>query len=143
VTPRPADREPQSHGDGQRRQITVLFCDLVGSTPLAGRLDPEDFRELLVRYLQLAQQAIERYSGYTAQFLGDGVVACFGYPRAHEDDAQRAVYAGLAILEGLDDVNAGLRARFGATLQVRMPHGPRRRRRDGGRIRARRVLDGR
>lgn len=120
VTPRPADREPQSHGDGQRRQITVLFCDLVGSTPLAGRLDPEDFRELLVRYLQLAQQAIERYSGYTAQFLGDGVVACFGYPRAHEDDAQRAVYAGLAILEGLDDVNAGLRARFGATLQVRI-----------------------
>ena len=105
---------------GQRRQITVLFTDLVGSTPLAGRLDPEDFHELLISYQQLAQQAIERYGGYTAQLLGDGVVACFGYPRAHEDDAQRAVYAGLAILEGLDDLNPELRTRFDATLQVRI-----------------------
>ena len=105
---------------GQRRQITVLFTDLVGSTPLAGRLDPEDFQELLVSYQQLAQQAIERYGGYTAQFLGDGVVACFGYPRAHEDDAQRAVYAGLAILDGLDEVNAGLPAGLTGSLQVRI-----------------------
>jgi class 3 adenylate cyclase/tetratricopeptide (TPR) repeat protein len=98
----------------------VLFSDLVGSTPLAGLLDPEDFRELLALYHQLAVQAIERYGGYAAQLLGDGVVACFGYPRAHEDDAQRAVYAGLAILEGLDGLNARLRTRFDATLQVRI-----------------------
>jgi class 3 adenylate cyclase/tetratricopeptide (TPR) repeat protein len=98
----------------------VLFTDLVGSTPLAGRLDPEDFQELLISYQQLAQQAIERYGGYTAQFLGDGVVACFGYPRAHEDDAQRAVYAGLALLDGLDEVNAGLPAGLSGSLQVRI-----------------------
>ena len=104
----------------QRRQITVMFCDLVGSTPLAGRLDPEDFHEVLALYHELAVDSIERYNGYTAQFLGDGVVACFGYPSAHEDDAQRAVYAGLAILEGLGDLNTRLWARFGAELQVRI-----------------------
>jgi class 3 adenylate cyclase/tetratricopeptide (TPR) repeat protein len=115
-----ADGAPRRSDDGQRRQITVMFCDLVGSTPLAGRLDPEDFREVLALYQDLAAGAIERYSGYTAQLLGDGVVGCFGYPRAHEDDAQRAVYAGLAILEGLDDLNRRLRTRFAAELQVRI-----------------------
>ncbi|HEY2437145.1 MAG TPA: adenylate/guanylate cyclase domain-containing protein, partial [Solirubrobacteraceae bacterium] len=110
----------QLNDGGQRRQLTVMFCDLVGSTPLAGQLDPEDFRELLALYQVLATDAIDRYGGYTAQFLGDGVVACFGYPQAHEDDAQRAVYAGLAILEGLDDLNARLRTQFGVTVQVRI-----------------------
>ncbi|HZU59916.1 MAG TPA: adenylate/guanylate cyclase domain-containing protein, partial [Solirubrobacteraceae bacterium] len=106
------------HDDAQRRQITVVFCDLVGSTTLAGQLDPEDFRELLTLYQEAAVQAIERYNGYVTQLLGDGVVACFGYPRAHEDDAQRAAYAGLAILEGLEDLNARLTGRFDASLQV-------------------------
>lgn len=119
-------RGPESAGrtdgtpPGQRRQITVLFCDLVGSTPLAGRLDPEDLQELLSLYHRLAAAAIERYEGYTVHFLGDGVVACFGYPRAHEDDAQRAVYAGLEILDGLAGLNSELRVRLGATVQVRI-----------------------
>ena len=115
-----AHRTPQRPDGTQRRQITVMFCDMVGSTPLAGRLDPEDFQEVLGLYHELAMDSIERYNGYTAQILGDGVVACFGYPRAHEDDAQRAVYAALAIIEGLGDLNTRLRARFGAALQVRI-----------------------
>ncbi len=116
----PAHRAGEFRDAVQRRQVTVMFCDLVGSTPLAGRLDPEDFLEVLARYQALAVEAIERYSGYPAHFPGDGVVACFGYPRAHEDDAQRAVYAGLAILEGLSDLNAQLRTRFGAALELRI-----------------------
>ena len=82
-------------GAGQRRHMTVLFCDLVESTPLAESLDPEDLREVLGAYQHACARAIERYDGYTAQYLGDGVLAYFGYPRAHEDDAQRAVHAGL------------------------------------------------
>jgi class 3 adenylate cyclase/tetratricopeptide (TPR) repeat protein len=113
--------EARSRHDGaQRRQITALFCDLVGSTPLSGRLDPEDFREILALYQEVVADAIDRYNGQVTQLLGDGVVACFGYPRAHEDDAQRAVYAGLEVLNDLDDLNARLKSRFDATLQVRI-----------------------
>lgn len=111
---------PERRDVAQRRQITVMFCDLVASTPLAGQLDPEDFREVLSLYQKLAVEAIERYNGYAAQFVGDGVTACFGYPRAHEDDARRAVYAGLAILGGLSDLNSRLEARHGVALQVRI-----------------------
>jgi class 3 adenylate cyclase len=74
----------------QRRHMTVLFCDLVDSTPLAELLDAEDFREVLSGYQQACVRAIERFDGYTARYVGDGLVAYFGYPRAHEDDAQRA-----------------------------------------------------
>src|SRR5688500_13707035 len=74
----------------QRRHMTVMFCDLVGSTPLAESLDAEDFREILSAYQHACVRAIERFDGYTARYVGDGVVAYFGYPRAHEDDAQRA-----------------------------------------------------
>ena len=80
--------------------MTVMFCDLVGSTPLAERLDPEDFRDVLTDYQQVCAAAIERFNGYTALYVGDGVVAYFGYPHAHEDDAQRAAHAALGILEG-------------------------------------------
>jgi len=81
----------------ERRQLTVLFCDLVGSTALSTRLDPEDLRNLIRSYQQAASKHIAHFDGHLAQFLGDGVLAYFGWPRAHEDDAERAVRAGLAI----------------------------------------------
>src|SRR5919106_5586234 len=104
----------------QRRHMTALFCDLVGPTPLVQSLDAEDFREVLGDYQHACVRAIERFDGYTARYVGDGLVAYFGYPRAHEDDAQRAVHAGLGILDELADLNPRLRELYGVTLQVRI-----------------------
>src|SRR4051794_813396 len=104
----------------QRRHMTVMFCDLVASTPLAELLDAEDFREVLARYRQACERAIERFDGYTAVYAGDGMVVYFGYPRAHEDDAQRAVHAGLGILDELVALNAHLRDLFDISIQVRI-----------------------
>src|SRR5882724_11525414 len=87
VIPRPADAE--------RRQLTVMFCDLVDSTALSSRLDPEDLREVVRAYQIACEEVIQRYGGHIAQYLGDGLLVCFGYPQAHEDDAHRAVRAGL------------------------------------------------
>ena len=111
---------PSPQDTAQRRHMTALFCDLVGSTPLAESLDPEDWREVLTAYQQACVRAIERFDGYTARFVGDGIVAYFGYPRAHEDDAQRAVHAGLGILEALAPLNADLPARLGIELNLRI-----------------------
>src|SRR5438876_449474 len=86
---------------GERRHLTVLFCDLVGSTEIAARLDPEEWREIVADYHRAAAQAIERFGGHVAQYLGDGVMAYFGWPAAHDNDAERAARAGLAILEGV------------------------------------------
>jgi class 3 adenylate cyclase len=83
----------------ERRQLTVLFCDLVDSTRLSAALDAEDWRELVRRYQEAVAGAIERFEGYVAQYLGDGILAYFGWPRAHEDDAERALRAGIAIAE--------------------------------------------
>ena len=83
--------------EGERRQVTVLYCDLVGSTALSNALDPEVYRALLSRYHETAIAAIQRFEGYVQQIQGDGVVAYFGYPIAHEQDAERAIRAGLAI----------------------------------------------
>jgi class 3 adenylate cyclase/tetratricopeptide (TPR) repeat protein len=104
----------------QRRHMTVLFCDVVGSTPLAEALDPEDLREVLSGYQLACVRAIERFDGYTARYVGDGVVAYFGYPRAHEDDAQRAVHAALGILDELVTLNGHLRDLHDVALQVRI-----------------------
>ena len=93
----------------QRRYMTVMFCDLVGSTLLAESLDPEDFREVIRDYQHAVARAIERFGGHTAKYVGDGVVVYFGYPRAHEDDPQRAVHAGLGILDEVSVLNAQLR----------------------------------
>jgi class 3 adenylate cyclase len=84
---------------GERRQLTVMFCDLVGSTALSTQLDPEDLREIIRRYQQTCAEVIRRYEGYVAQYLGDGLLVYLGYPAAHEDDAVRAVRAGLEIIE--------------------------------------------
>ena len=100
--------------DAERRQITVMFCDLVGSTPLAEALDPEDLRSLMQAYQKACGGAVERYAGQVAQYLGDGLMIYFGWPRAHEDDATRAVLAALAIVEAVKSVAAP------SPLQVRI-----------------------
>jgi class 3 adenylate cyclase/tetratricopeptide (TPR) repeat protein len=120
VQPRVAAQAPSRHDTAQRRHMTALFCDLVGSTPLAVSFDPEDWREVLTAYQQACVRAIERFDGYMARYVGDGVVAYFGYPRAHEDDAQRAVHAGLGILDELVPLNADLRERHEISLEVRI-----------------------
>jgi predicted ATPase/class 3 adenylate cyclase len=91
---------PTSH-DGERRQITVMFCDLVGSTALSAAMDPEDLRDVIGVYHACAAEIVARYEGFVAQYLGDGVLVYFGYPQAHEDDAERAVRAGLALVEAV------------------------------------------
>ena len=96
---------PAVSAGGERRHLTVLFCDVVGSTEIAAQLDPEEWRELVASYHRAAAEAITRYSGHVAKYLGDGVMAYFGWPEAHDNDAERAARAGLAILEGLSKLN--------------------------------------
>src|SRR5437016_312631 len=90
---------PPERDQAERRQLTVMFCDLVDSTALSRRVDPEDLQDVLRRFLNACSQAIGRFNGYIAKYMGDGMLVYFGYPQAHEDDAERAVYAGLAILD--------------------------------------------
>ena len=87
--------------DAERRQLTVLFCDLVDSTALSSQLDPEDLRQVVRAYQDTCAKVIARFEGHIAQYLGDGLLVYFGYPLAHEDDAQRAVRAGLGMIEAL------------------------------------------
>jgi len=94
--------------EAERRQLTVLFCDLVDSTVLASQLDPEELREVVRAYQDTCAKVIARFEGHIAQYLGDGLLVYFGYPLAHEDDAQRAVRAGLGMLEALGQLNARL-----------------------------------
>ncbi len=117
-----ADHMPQARVGAERRQLTVLFCDLVGSTELSARLDPEDMREVIRAYQQCCADIVKRWDGYIANYMGDGVLALFGYPQAHEDDAERAVRTGLemtAAVAKLTGNGAPLAARVGiATGQV-------------------------
>jgi class 3 adenylate cyclase len=106
--------------DAERRQLTVLFCDLVDSTALATQLDPEDLREVVRAYQDTCAKVIARYEGHIAQYLGDGLLVYFGYPRAHEDDAQRAVRAGLGMVEALGQLNIRLKQDWGVELSVRL-----------------------
>ena len=101
--------------EAERRQITVMFCDLVDSTALAEKLDPEDLREMMATYQKTAGAVIEHYEGHVAQYLGDGLMVYFGWPVAHEDAAGRAVRAGLDIIKAVKDVAAPapLRVRIG------------------------------
>ena len=117
----PRDTPSAPHGtDAERRQLTVLFCDLVDSTPLADRLDPEDWREVVRAYQDTCAKVIARFDGHIAQYLGDGLLVYFGYPRAHEDDAQRAVRAGLGIIEAVGQLNTTLADKHGLSLAVRL-----------------------
>ena len=124
----PAPTVPQGeipHGqhhtpEAERRQLTVLFCDLVDSTVLASRLDPEDLRDVIRAYQAACATVIEGLEGHIAQYLGDGLLIYFGYPQAHEDDAQRAVRAGLGMVAGVQALNTQLTQRHGVRIAVRI-----------------------
>ena len=107
VAERPASTpSPIVPREAERRQITVMFCDLVDSTQLSQRLDPEDLREVMRRFQDAARQVIGRYEGHIAQYLGDGIMVYFGWPRAHGDEARRAVRSGLEIIEAVQRLEA-------------------------------------
>ena len=106
--------------EAERRQLTVMFCDLVDSTVLAEQLDPEDLREVVRAYQEVCAKVIARFEGHIAQHLGDGPLVYFGYPLAHEDDAQRAVRAGLGMIEALGQLNTRLAQERGVHLAVRL-----------------------
>ncbi|WP_052763780.1 adenylate/guanylate cyclase domain-containing protein [Microvirga massiliensis] len=103
---------PASHAE--RRQLTLMFCDLVGSTALSARLDPEDLREIIGAYHRCVAETVTRFGGFVAKYMGDGVLVYFGYPQAHEDDAERAVRAALALAESVRELHTG------EALQVRI-----------------------
>jgi class 3 adenylate cyclase len=97
---------PPPHIDGaERRQLTVMFCDVVGSTPLSSRLDPEDLRGIMGSYHRCVAKTVEGFGGFVARYMGDGVLSYFGYPQAHEDDAERAIRCGLAAVEQVPQLN--------------------------------------
>jgi class 3 adenylate cyclase len=110
-----AARKPTPSAQAERRQLTVMFCDLVGSTAIAEKLDPEDFGTVIRTFQETCVAAVTRFEGYVAKFLGDGILIYFGYPQAHEDDAERAVRAGLAIVDALSgvEIEQNLQARIG------------------------------
>src|SRR5215469_1733747 len=117
TTPEPtAATEPKPQDFAERRQLTVMFCDLVGSTALSARLDPEDLRSVITAYHRCCAELVDRHGGFVAKYMGDGVLAYFGYPKAHEHDAERAVRAGLALVEALPK----LATTAGSPLQVRV-----------------------
>lgn len=106
--------------DGERRQLTVLFCDMVGSTAIAEQLDPEELSDLLRAYHRVCTSAVRQFDGYLAQYLGDGILAYFGYPQAREDASERAVRAGLAIIDAVAQLNLNTSQTHGAALAVRV-----------------------
>jgi class 3 adenylate cyclase len=99
----------------ERRQVTVMFSDLVGSTALSARIDPEDLREVISAYQKCVAEAVQRFGGFVAKYMGDGVLVYFGYPQAHEDDAERAVRAGLELVDAVGGLktHASLQTRVG------------------------------
>jgi class 3 adenylate cyclase/tetratricopeptide (TPR) repeat protein len=114
--------EPKPPKEAERRHLTVMFCDLVGSTALSARLDPEDMRTLIGAYQSRITEVISRYQGIIARYMGDGALVYFGYPQAHEDDAEQAVRAGLALVDAVaklpTDTDAALSARIGIATGV-------------------------
>ena len=107
---RVAEPTRDSHSPGaERRLLTVMFCDLVGSTALAVRLDPEDLREVIASFHGCVSQVVVQFGGYVAKYMGDGALVYFGYPEAHEDDPERGVRAGLTLIERLRRLDAGSR----------------------------------
>ncbi len=111
---------PRARDEAERRPVTIMFCDLVGSTSLAAALDAEDWRDLVQAYLDDAAKAVTQYGGHVAKRLGDGLMALFGYPKAQENDAERAARAGLAILRAIADLNAANAARELPKLSARI-----------------------
>jgi predicted ATPase/class 3 adenylate cyclase len=112
--PEPVRSEPRLKETAERRQVTVLFSDLVGSTALSARMDPEDLREVFSAYQKCVAQTVQRFGGFVAKYMGDGVLVYFGYPQAHEDDAERAVRAGLELIQAVGGLKSS------ASLQIRV-----------------------
>ena len=100
VSTTPAVPSASPEDRAERRQVTVIFSDLVGSTALSARMDPEDLREVISAYQKCVAETVGRFGGFVAKYMGDGVLVYFGYPQAHEDDAERAVRAGLELRRG-------------------------------------------
>jgi class 3 adenylate cyclase/predicted ATPase len=116
-TPEPVDRaEPKPQDTAERRQVTVMFSDLVGSTALSARMDPEDLREVISAYQKSVAETVRRFDGFVAKYMGDGVLVYFGYPQAHEDDAERAVRVGLSLADAVPKLATGA----ASPLQVRV-----------------------
>ena len=110
--PTEPSRASSARVEAEHRQLTVLFCDMVGSTRIAAELGAEDWREMLRAYQRSITEVVERFDGSIAQYLGDGVLAYFGHPSAHEDDAERAVRSGLEIVEAIAARGSKLEARY-------------------------------
>jgi SAM domain (Sterile alpha motif)/Adenylate and Guanylate cyclase catalytic domain len=110
--PPPTETKPPD-STAERRQVTVMFCDLVGSTALSTRMDPEDLREVIAAYQKCVAETVQRFGGFVAKYMGDGVLVYFGYPQAHEDDAERAVRAGLELVPAVGGKKSFLRTRGG------------------------------
>src|ERR1700685_4214706 len=112
---RPVTAAPKTHETAERRQVTVMFSDLVGSTALAARMDPEDLREVISAYQGVVAAAVGRFGGFVAKYMGDGVLVYFGYPQAHEDDAEQAVRAGLDLVAAMTSLktHTALQTRVG------------------------------
>ena len=107
AVPKPvAAAEPKAQDAAERRQVTVLFSDLVGSTALSSRMDPEDLREVVSAYQKCVAETAQRFGGFVAKYIGDSVLVYFGYPQAHEDDAERAVPAGLELIAAVTALKA-------------------------------------
>jgi class 3 adenylate cyclase len=122
TTRQPAVQEQQAPQapEAERRQLTVMFCDLVDSTKLSSQLDPEEYREVVRAYQQVCSEVISRFDGHIAQLLGDGLLVYFGYPQAHEDDAQRAVRAGLDMLAAMEATQIRLQHEKSIQLALRI-----------------------
>jgi hypothetical protein len=122
ISPGPVPTIDKSSKDtAERRHVTVMFSDLVGSTALSARLDPEDLREFISAYQKCVAETVGRFDGFVAKYMGDGVLIYFGYPQAHEDDAERAVRAGLELIAAVASLNtrASLQSRVGICNRAR------------------------
>jgi class 3 adenylate cyclase len=110
--------DPRLDEAAERRQLSVMFIDLVGSTELSARLDPEDFAEVIGSYHRICASAVTKFEGSVTKYVGDGVLAYFGYPEAHEEDAERAVRAGLHVIDAISAIHprTGTRGRFDARI---------------------------
>src|SRR5262249_3304488 len=105
ATPKFAETEPGADA-AERRQITVIFSDLVGSTALSARMDPEDLREVISAYQKCVAETVQHFDGFVARYMGDGALVYFGYPQAHEDDAERAIRAGLELIKAVTELKS-------------------------------------
>jgi class 3 adenylate cyclase/tetratricopeptide (TPR) repeat protein len=117
---RPESVQPRGSSEAERRQLTVMFCDLAGSTALSAQLDPEVLRDVIRSFQEASVKVIDRFEGFVARYMGDGILVHFGYPHAHEDDAERAVRAGLGIIEGVAEIDAPVVREIGVALAVRI-----------------------